>query len=462
MIGNLLQADFEEIIAARDWDGLRDALSELPPVDIAELIQDLPQETVGIIFRMLSRDVASDVFEYLPLHHQQQLIQSLSGPQVQSILNDMTPDDRTRLFEELPAGVTRRLMDTLSPEELKQARDLLGYPAGTAGRYMTPDYVALPPDITAREALERIRTTGRGAETLAIIYIVNEKGRLLEDLRLGSLVMADPEMMIGDIEDRPPVYIEATAPAEEVIAEFERYDRVALPVVDKDRTMLGIITADDVLDFAQKAATEDIQKLGGSAALDAPYKETGIFELAHKRGVWLAVLFFGQMLTATAIGHWQDAIGAFPMLALFVPLVISSGGNSGSQTTSLIIRSLALQELRLRDFLYVLRREIISGLVLGVVLGVIGFLRVAGWYWLGWDDFAGHPYRMAFTVWGSLVGVVTFGSVAGAMLPFILRKLKLDPATASAPFVATLVDVSGLLIYFSIASLLMREIMRGL
>jgi magnesium transporter len=462
MIGNLLQADFEEIIAAKDWDGLRDALSELPPVDIAELIEDLPQDDVGIIFRMLPRDTAADAFEYLPLHHQQQLIQSLSGPQVQSILNDMTPDDRTRLFEELPAPVTRRLMDTLSPEELKQARALLGYPEGTAGRYMTPDYVALPPDITAREALERIRVTGRGKETLAIIYIVNEKGKLLEDLRLGSLVLADPETMIGDIEDRPAVYIQATAPAEEVVAEFERYDRVALPVVDKDRTMLGIITADDVLDFAQKRATEEIQKLGGSAALDAPYKETGLFLLARKRGVWLAVLFLGQTMTASVIGYWQGAIDALPMLAMFMPLVISSGGNSGSQTTSIIIRSLALQELRLRDVFYVMRRELLSGFALGASLGLIGFLCVCAWYWLGLKDFAGHPYRLALAVWGSLIGVVTLGSVVGAMLPFVLRKLKLDPATASAPFVATLVDVTGLLIYFATAWVFLHNLMSNL
>src|SRR5438552_3360167 len=234
MIGSLLQADFEEIIAAKDWDGLRDALSELDSSDIAELIIDLPSEVEGIIFRVLPRERAADVFEHLPIDYQQQLIQSLSGPEVKSILNDMTPDDRTRLFEELPAELTRRLLEQLSPDELKSARELLGYPPGTAGRYMTPEYVALPPDITARKALEKIRMTGRGKETLSIIYIVNEQGRLLEDLRLGSLVLAGPETMIGDIEDRPLVYIPATASAEDVIDAFEQYDRVALPVVDKE------------------------------------------------------------------------------------------------------------------------------------------------------------------------------------------------------------------------------------
>jgi magnesium transporter len=274
--------------------------------------------------------------------------------------------------------------------------------------------------------------------------------------------MAGPDTMIGDIEDRPPVYIEATMPGEDVVAEFERYDRVALPVVDKDRTMLGIITADDVLDFAQKRATEEMQKLGGSAALDAPYRETGLLLLARKRGVWLAVLFLGQTMTASVIGYWQGAIDALPMLAMFMPLVISSGGNSGSQTTSIIIRSLALQELRLRDVFYVMRRELLSGLALGASLGLIGFLCVAAWYWLGLKDFAGHPYRLALAVWGSLIGVVTLGSVVGAMLPFVLRKLKLDPATASAPFVATLVDVTGLLIYFGTAWVFLHNLMSKL
>src|SRR5882672_10737616 len=246
MIGNVLQADLEEIIKSKNWDELRDALSELPPVDIAEVLIDLPVEDEGVIFRVLPRKLAALVFSYLPLDRQEELLHCFSNEQVRNILDQMTPDDRTRLLEETPAEVTRRLLDTLSPDELKSARILLGYPEGTAGRYMTPEYVALAPDIMAKEALERIRKTGRGKETLAIIYIISQEGRLLEDLRLGSLVLADPEVMIGDIEDRPPVYMEATVPVGEVIEAFERYDRVALPVVDKDRRMLGIITADDV------------------------------------------------------------------------------------------------------------------------------------------------------------------------------------------------------------------------
>jgi magnesium transporter len=368
----------------------------------------------------------------------------------------MNPDDRQRLFDTLPAEVTRQLLDTLSPEELKAARELLGYAKGTVGRYMTPEYVALPPDITASEALDLIRRMGRGKETLSIVYLINEKGQLLEDLRLGSLVLADPETMIGDIEDRPMVAVNATEPAENVVRMFEQYDRAALPVTDGDRHLLGIITHDDVLEFAEQRATEEMQKLGGSEALDAPYKEVGFFPMVKKRGGWLAALFLGETLTATAMGKYEHAIERAAVLALFVPLIISSGGNSGSQATSIIIRSLALQELKLREWVYVLRKEIISGLALGAFLGAIGFCRIMIWYYLGLQHYEGHPYLMAITVWFSLIGVVTFGSVVGSMLPFLLRRIGFDPATASAPFVATLVDVTGLIIYFTVAMLILR------
>jgi magnesium transporter len=523
MIGSLLQADFEEIIAAKDWDALREALSELDPADIAELIIDLPAEDEGIIFRMLPREKAADVFEHLPPDHQAALIQSLSSETVRSILNEMNPDDRTRLFEELPPAVTRQLLEQLKPEELHAARELLGYPPLTAGRYMTPEYVALPPDITAADALQRIRTMGRGKETLSIVYIINEKGRLLEDLRLGSLVLAKPDTFIGDIEDRPMVYVEATTPVGEVIRAFEQYDRVALPVVDKEMHLLGIITHDDVLEFAEKRATEEIQKLGGSEALDKPYFEVGFWEMVKKRGGWLAALFLGEMLTATAMGYFENEIERAAVVALFVPLIISSGGNSGSQGTSLIIRSLALKEVRLRDWWRVFGREIRTGLALGLFLGIIGFCRISVWQGMSHVPHIGgffqteagklpegaapgslmlqrnvvldapttlpagtllvkktsipstmtvppkfgaipedhtaygrYWFLVGLTVLFSLIGVVMWGTLAGSMLPFILRKLGFDPATSSAPFVATLVDVTGLVIYFSVAMIVLH------
>jgi magnesium transporter len=456
MIGNVLQGDIEDILKRKNWDELRDAFSELDPSDIAEVLIDLPVEEEGVIFRMLPRRRAAAAFSYLPLDRQEELLRSFSNDQVRSILDSMTPDDRTRLLEELPAEVTRRLLETLSPEELRQARTLLGYPEGSAGRYMTPRYASVPPDMTARDALEHIRRTGRGKETLNVVYVVDRDGKLLEDVRLGSIVMAPPEMKSADIDDRPLISIPATADRQAVLEAFKKYDRVALPVTDDQGHMLGIITVDDVVDVAEQRATEEIQKIGGTEALDAPYLDVGFWSMVRKRGGWLSALFLGETLTATAMGYFEREIERAAVVALFVPLIISSGGNSGSQATTLIIRSLALTELKLRDWWRVFRKEIFSGIALGAFLGLIGFARIALWHWLGWADYRGHPYLMGLTVWASLIGVVTFGSVVGAMLPFLLRKLGFDPATSSAPFVATLVDVTGLCIYFLVAALILR------
>jgi len=456
MIGTVLQADLEEIIRRKAWEELRNALSEFDPPDLAEVIIDLPPEDEGLIFRVLPRERAAAAFSYLPFEHQEGLVRSLSGEQMQALVGEMTPDDRARLLEELPAAVTRRILDALSPDQLKATRDLLGYPGGTAGRHMTPAYVALQPTMTAVEALQHVRATGRGKETLNVLYVVDETGKLLEDLRLGSLVLAPDSMAVSDIEDRPLVSVPAMAKGEDVVAAFEKYDRVALPVVDPQGLMLGIITVDDVLEYAEKKATAEIQKLGGSEALDAPYFNVGFGPMIRKRGGWLAALFLGEMLTATAMGRYEHEIEKAAVVALFVPLIISSGGNSGSQATSILIRSLALQEVRLRDWWRVFRKELVTSFFLGAFLGGVGFVRICLWFWIGWAGYEGHPYLMATTVWLSLIGVVTFGSLVGSMLPFLLRKLGFDPATASAPFVATLVDVTGLIIYFTVASMILR------
>lgn len=456
MIGNLIQPEFDDIIRRQAWGELRQAIMALEPADAAELLIDLPIQTEGIVFRVLPRERAAMVFSYLPVERQEELIRSLSSDQVRGLLEQMTPDDRARMMEELPADVTRRLLDALSPEELRATRELLGYPPDTAGRYMTPEYVALRADLTAREALEFVRQRGRGKETIATMYVVDERGKLLEDVRLSALVLADPATRVADVEERGFVSIPVTARRDEVIAAFNRYDRTALPVVDAQGHMLGIITVDDVLDAAQRKATESIHRIGGSEALDAPYFETGMLAMLRKRGGWLSVLFLGEMLTATAMGRFEDEIQKAVVLALFVPLIISSGGNSGSQATTIIIRSLALQEVRLRDWWRVMRREALSGLTMGAWLGFVGFLRITVWQQLGWADYTAHWPLVALTVWVSLAGVVLFGTLAGSMLPFLLRRLGFDPASSSAPFVATLVDVTGLVIFFSVGLVILR------
>jgi magnesium transporter len=455
MLGPLLGPDLRELILEKRWDVLRDALSAFDPSDIAEILMSVPEEADVAIFRLLPRELAGQVFAYLPLDQQENLLRCLTKEQMRTVLSAMTPDDQARLLEELPASVTRRLLETLSPQELRAARDLLGYPPHTAGRYMTPQYVALRPDMTAREALEHVRRTGHGKETLNVLYLLDANHKLLEELRLGSLVLADPYTRVADIEHRPLVAILATTDREEVLRAFKKYDRTALPITDKQGHMLGIITADDVLDVAEQEATEDIQKGGGMEALDAPYLDVSYRQMLWKRGGWLSALFLGEMLTATAMTYFQNEIERAVVLAMFVPLIISSGGNSGSQAATLIVRSLALTELRLRDWWRVYLIELRSGATLGAWLGLIGFVRIFLWQHLGLTNYGEHYLLVGLTIWVSLIGVVTFGSLMGSMLPFILRRLGFDPATSSAPFVATLVDVTGLIIYFSAAALIL-------
>ncbi len=455
MLGHFLKPEYEELILKKDWETLRVAFEELDAPDIAEILEDLPPEDSGVIFRILPRDKAGLAFEYLPVDQQAQIVSTLTSDQLVGILNEMAPDDRTRLFEELPAEVTKRALATLKPDELRVARQLLGYPEGTAGRFMTPEYLTVHPTMTAAEALDHVRSKGKGVETLNVLYVSDEKGVLIADVRLGEVVMAAPTKPVGEIPVAQVVSLQATATREEVISTFEKYDRTVLPVTDSRGVLLGIITVDDVLDVAEAKATEDIQRLGGMEALDAPYMDIGFFGMVKKRGGWLAVLLVGEMLTTTAMSYFEEEISRAVVLALFIPLIISSGGNSGSQATSLIIRALAVREIQLKDWWRVAGRELKNGLALGVLLATIGFLRI--YFWPMREKLYGPHYALvAVTVAASLIGVVLFGVLCGSMLPFILRRLGLDPATASAPFVATLVDVTGVMIYFTTASLILK------
>src|SRR4030095_7344435 len=379
MLGNLLKPEFEELIQAKDYATLREAFSEMDPPDIAEVIEDLPPEDSGVIFRVLPRDTATQVFEYLPLDQQTEVVDALGTGQMAGVFNGMARDARTRLFEELPAEVTKRALSTLSPDQLKIARQLLGYPEGSAGRFMTPRYVSVRPEWTARQALDFIREHGKDVETLNVIYVTDDKGVLLDDVRLPIVVLAKPDRKVSELNDATRVSIPAPATRDEVVATFEKYDRVALPVTDTRGVLVGMITVDDVLDVAEQKATEEIQGLGGVEALEAPYFDVSLRSMVKKRGGWLSALFLGEMLTATAMSAFEDEIARAVVLSLFLPLIISSGGNSGSQATSIIIRSLALREVKLRDWWRVASREVASGVLLGLLLGTIGFLRILIW-----------------------------------------------------------------------------------
>jgi len=456
MVGKILLPEIRELIAARNFAALRELFREMPPADVAEVILDLPEDEQVIIFRLLPTPLAADVFEYLDADAQQQLLRAMAHEQVVAILNEMTPDDRTALLEEMPSAAARQLIKQLTPEERRIAQALLGYPEGSIGRLMTPDFVAVHDDWTVKEVLDHVREFGRDSETLNVIYVVDERGKLIDDLRMREFLLRPFEAKVSDFRDRTFVALKVNDTQEEALNAFRKYDRVALPVVDSHNVLVGIVTSDDMLDVAEEEATEDIQKLGGMEALDEPYTTIPLLRMVKKRATWLIILFLGEMLTATAMQGYNGEIEKAAILAMFLPLIISSGGNSGSQATTLVIRAMALGELRLRDWFRVVRKELLSGLSLGLILGTIGFFRISLWQYLHIFDYGKYHWLVAFTVGVALVGVVLWGTISGAMLPFLLRRCRLDPATSSAPFVATLVDVTGLIIYFNVALFILR------
>ncbi|MCX7963546.1 MAG: magnesium transporter [Candidatus Sumerlaea chitinivorans] len=456
MLGYLLKPEIEAMIREGDFASLRSALEDIPPADLADALSDLSPEDSAVVFRILPRQVAAEAFEYLPIDRQEKILKALGDKETGELLDAMSPDDRTRLLEELPASVTRRLLTLLSPEELKVAQRLLGYPEDSVGRRMTPDYLAVPQTWTIGEALRYIRENGRKSETLSTIYVVDEQGRLVGDASIADILLAQDHESVAEVMNANVRALSATDDQEKAIDLFSRERREALPVVDSEGCLIGIVTIDDILDVAQEEATEDIQKLGAVEALDEPYLQISFWRMLKKRAGWLVVLFLSEMLTATAMSHFEDEIARAVVLAVFVPLIISSGGNSGSQAATLVIRALALGELTVRDWWRVVRREVASGLALGSILGTIGFLRITLWSLVKPDLYGEHWALVALTVGIALVGVVLWGCLAGSMLPLVLKRLGFDPAASSAPFVATLVDVTGIVIYFTVATFILR------
>jgi len=444
------------MIEARDFAALREVFGEWPPPDVAEVILDLPEDEQVIIFRVLPHDLAADVFEYLGIEEQQKLLRAMAHEQVVGILNEMAPDDRTALLEELPSDAARKLIRFLTPEERRVATALLGYPEDSVGRLMTPDFIAVKDDWTVQEVLDYIRAYGHDSETLNVIYVVNDQGKLIDDIRMREFLLKPLTSSVRDLMQETFVSLNVTDSQHDALNAFRKYDRTALPVIDSTGVLLGIVTIDDMLDVAEQEATEDIQKLGGMEALDEPYTTIPFFRMLKKRATWLILLFLGEMLTATAMQGYNSEIERAAILAMFLPLIISSGGNSGSQATTLVIRAMALGELRLVDWFRVVRKELLSGLALGLILGTIGFFRISLWQYLHIFDYGPYHWLVAITVGVALVGVVLWGTLSGALLPFLLRRCGLDPAASSAPFVATLVDVTGLVIYFNVALLILR------
>lgn len=452
-----LKEQFTEVIQSEDVLRIKDFLNNQNISDVADLIYEFPDYESQIIGH-LSIHRASSTFKILDVPTQKRIIQELPAFTTAELLNDLSADDRTSFLEELPSEVVKELIKTLDPEERKITLALLGYPEGSVGRLMTPDYIAVQEDWTVREVIDHIREVGKDSETIDVIYVVDDRGVFIDDIRIREIILANPEKEIRDVIDNRYIALNVNDPQEAASEAFKMNNRVALPVLDNNNLLLGIVTIDDVLWITQEESAEDITKIGGTEALDEPYLEIPLVKLFKKRVVWLVVLFLSEMLTATAMSYFEDEIAKAVVLALFVPLIISSGGNSGSQASTLIIQAMALGEIRISDWWRVIRRELLSGLMLGTVLGIIGFTRVMLWNQI-FHTYGVHSFLIASTIGISLIGVVLWGTIAGSMLPIVLKKFGADPATSSAPFVATLVDVTGLVIYFSVAFVIMRGIL---
>ena len=449
-----------DIIALLEDDpaGIPKETEEMHAADLADVVELLPTEKVAAFLGALPRDRAADVLEYLNEDLRAEILEAMSTGQAAELVTEMTPDDRADVLEDLEEESADEILAAIPEAERVETEKLLAYEPDTAGGLMTTEFVSVPADMPVEEALAAVRRIARSErrEAMNAIYVTDSEGRLKGVMSLRELLAAAEGSRVSDIAWEEVVSVPATADRELVAKLTREYDLVAIPVVDDNERIQGVVTVDDVIDALVEEHSEDTQKFGGMEAIDAPYTQTGMFTMIGKRAPWLTVLFLSEMLTAGAMQHFNDELNRAAVLVLFIPLIMSSGGNSGSQATSLIIRAMALGELGLRDWWKVLLRELPSGLMLGGILGVIGYFRILIWQNLHLWNYGVHYHLVAVTIAAALLGVVTFGSLAGSMLPFVLQRLGFDPASASAPFVATLVDVTGLSIYFYVAMVILR------
>lgn len=449
------------LLESEDTAMLRVFLDDLNISEVEDLIDELP-DYAPLFIETMSSNRAVNVFRILDVPTQERIINKLSANKISDIINGLPPDDRTSFFGELKdQDLQHLLISLLTPEDRKEVYTLLSYPEDSIGRMMTPDFLAIPQNYTVEDTLQYIRKNGKGSETIDVIYILDDNGQLIDDLRIKELLISDPKTRVSDLIDGRLIHLNAQDPIEEGIKIFKMNNRVALPVIDSNKLLLGIVTIDDILWAADEEYSEDMQRMGGISALEEPYLDLPVHKLIWKRAGWLIVLFIGELLTASVMQHYEDQLAQVIVLALFLPLMISSGGNSGSQASTLVIQAMATGEVKLRDWWRVFRREVVSGLSLGIILGLIGFFRIYIWHLIFPDLYGEHWIMVGSTVSIALVGIVMWGSLIGSMLPFILRRLGADPATSSAPFVATIVDVTGLIIYLTVASWIFGPLMHG-
>jgi len=466
----ILQEQVEAILESGDKKQLHEFLDHQNISDVADLIDQMPEHDSRIIAAMSVHRAAS-VFKILDLNAQKNIIKTLPPIVTANLLNELPPDDRTDFLEELPSNAVRELIKLLNNEERKITLSLLGYPENSVGRLMSPDYVYVYESNTVQQVLDTVRRVGKNSETIEVIYVINEKGELLDDIRIREFILASPDKKVKELMDDRVISLNAYQDQEEAAEVFRMNNRVALPVVSNSNKLLGIITIDDILWVASEEFSEDIQKIGGTQALEEPYLDINLFKLIRKRVGWLLALFLSELLTTSAMTYFSDEMQKVAILSIFIPLITSSGGNSGSQASTLIIQAMAVGEITIADWWRVMRREILSGLLLGVILGAVGFLRIQVWHELIQhgvmhmenvdvrNSYLQHSTAVGLTIGCSLIGIVLWGTLAGSMLPIFLKRLGADPAASSAPFVATLVDVTGIIIYFSVAYIILSGIL---
>jgi magnesium transporter len=441
------------------FTGIGEVVAELMPSDVADLVNQLTLHEAAAVMSMLAVARAVEVFDQPTLRRRSAILEEMEPGRASQVLEGLSADERTQIVRGVGEVARRRLLPKLSSEVRAEVERLLQYPPHSAGGVMTTEFVRLDPAWTVGECLRHVRSVAREKESIYACYVMDPAtGRLLGSVSLRDLVMAELDQSVTKVMRRKPVTVSALDDQEAVAAKIAKYNLLAVPVLEGDGSVVGFVTVDDVVDVMIEEGTEDALRMGAvePGALDEPYTATPFLGLVRKRAGWLLILFLSEMLTATAMGRFEAEIARAVVLALFVPLIISSGGNSGSQAASLIIRALAVGELGVRDWWRVMRREVLSGLVLGGILGVVGFLRITAWSLVAPATYGPHWPLVAVTVWVALIGVVLWGTVAGSMLPLLLKKVGMDPAVSSAPFVATLVDVTGIVIYFQVAAQILR------
>jgi len=440
--------NIEELVAEKKYAQIKGMLP-VHPEDIAEFISEIsvPFHKL-LVFRLVPYDKAVDVFECLPQDEEEEILKGLNSQEIKDILNDMSPDDRTELFDEMPAGVVKKFLNLLSPQNRKITVEILNYPQESIGRLLTPDFVQLYEDMTVREAFSHIRRVGIGKETIYHCYVLGNNQKLIGIVSLKKLVLADLEAKISEIMFKDVIKVKSFADREEAANIFKRYDLIVLPVVDNNDQLLGIVTFDDLVDVLEEEATEDFEKIAAVLPVDKPYMEANFFELIWKRSFWLIVLVILESASSLVMKNYGEVIKQWVALTFFVPILIATGGNAGMQSAMMIVRGLTTEDIGVKDFFRVVFRESLLGLSIGVILAIVGLLRVMlqeSGQWL-----------LSLSVGISMGITVMFAAIIGAALPIIFRKLKLDPALMSGPLITTIVDVAGIFIYFHIAFLILR------